>query len=307
MNFHGVFTALVTPFDSLGRLDLTAFKKILDDQANAHVTGVVVCGTTGETPTLEEKEKQDLITTAIKHLKGSGLLVLAGTGSNSTTKTIQASQWAESAGVDGLLIVTPYYNKPTQAGLLAHYVAVANALKQTPIMLYNVPGRTGVSFTSETVAKLSSHPRIRAIKEASGRVPMITEIQDEIKKQKTPALDIFSGDDVNFLPSLPLGACGIVSVASNLFPRAMVDLYTKFKQNDLQGAVEIHEKYLPLFKDLFIESNPGPVKAALARLGICREDMRLPLVTLSESNRKILFQSMDQCGLTASGVTAWEK
>ena len=218
----GVFTALISPFLSDGSLDLPSYRKILEDQAAAKVTGVVPCGTTGESPTLSSSEKQTLIKTALEVLKGTGIKVLAGTGANNTAETIQLSKWASDQGVDGLLVVTPYYNKPSQAGMIEHFHAVANAVN-CELMLYNVPGRTGVSLSPETISKLAEHPRIRSLKEATGDVALTCEILDVLGKKKQK-LDILSGDDATYLPLLSIGAVGVVSVASNLFPREMVAL-----------------------------------------------------------------------------------
>lgn len=209
---RGVYTALITPFDSRGGLDLAAFRKVLQDQKDAGISGVIPCGTTGETPTLTIDEKKKLITTAIETLKGSGVKVIAGTGGNNTAETVELSRWASDQGVDGLLVVTPYYNKPSQAGMEAHFKAVADSVR-CEVMLYNVPGRTGVSLTAATVAKLAAHPRIRSLKEATGNVVFTSEIIDTLKASGV-SMDILSGDDATYLPLLSVGAAGVVSVAS---------------------------------------------------------------------------------------------
>src|SRR5687768_9022909 len=204
---RGIWTALVTPFNDKNELDLDAYKRILRDQKDAGVTGVIPCGTTGESPTLTEAEKKVLIQTALEELKGSQVKVYAGTGSNDTAQTVAFSKWASDQGVDGLLIVTPYYNKPTQAGLKAHFRAVADAVS-CEVMLYNVPGRTGVSLTSDTIAELAEHPRITSIKEATGNPAFTSEIQAALAKAGQKLL-IFSGDDATFLPLLSVGADGV--------------------------------------------------------------------------------------------------
>jgi 4-hydroxy-tetrahydrodipicolinate synthase len=293
---RGVYTALITPFDSSNRLDLAAFKKILLDQKAAGVAGVVPCGTTGETPTLSVDEKKTLITTAIETLKGSGVQVVAGTGSNSTQETIEFSKWASGQGVDGILVVTPYYNKPSQAGLEAHFRAVADAV-QCEVMLYNVPGRTGVSIAAPTAAKLASHPRIRSLKEATGNVAYTSEIIDSLKAHST-SLDILSGDDATYLPLLCVGATGVVSVASNLFPRAMVAIQKAMDQGNYREAQTIHQRFYPLFRDLFVDSNPVPIKYAMEYVGFCGSRVRAPLAPLSTANTDILRASLAKCGVT---------
>jgi 4-hydroxy-tetrahydrodipicolinate synthase len=288
---RGVFTALITPFDDRGELDLAAFRAILEDQRAAGVAGVVPCGTTGESPTLSRDEKKALIGTAIETLKGSGVRVIAGTGSNDTRATVELSRWAGEQGADGVLVVTPYYNKPSQAGLEAHYRAVADAAG-CEVMLYNVPGRTGVSLTAATIASLARHPRIRSLKEATANVAFASEILGA-----APGLSLLSGDDGAFLPLLSVGASGIVSVASNLFPRAMVAIQRAFESGDTAGARAIHQRYSPLFRDLFVESNPTPVKHAMARAGFCGGALRLPLVPLAPASVDILEKSLSACGV----------
>lgn len=292
---RGVWTALVTPFTDAGELDLASYRKILNDQKEAGVTGVIPCGTTGESPTLSTDEKKKLIEIALEEMRGSGVGVMAGTGSNSTQNTIEFSRWASEAGVQGLLVVTPYYNKPTQAGLDAHFRAVADAVS-CDIMLYNVPGRTGVGMTAETIASLASHPKIRAVKEATGNVAFTSEILDQLSTQKK-ILSVLSGDDACFLPSLAVGGSGVVSVASNLFPRAMVRIHKLMEAGKAQEAKEIHQKLYPLFRDLFIESNPGPIKFAMSFSGWCKNTLRLPLVPISKSTETKVLQSLKQSGI----------
>jgi 4-hydroxy-tetrahydrodipicolinate synthase len=292
---RGVWTALVTPFNSSDELDLGSFKKILRDQRDAKVTGVIPCGTTGESPTLSIAEKKKLIETALTELKGSGVKVIAGTGSNSTRETLEFSRWASDAGVDGVLVVTPYYNKPSPAGLESHFRAVADAVK-CEVMLYNVPGRTGVSLTAATIASLAAHPRIRSIKEATGNVAFTSEILDALSLKKV-SMDIVSGDDATYLPLLSVGAVGVVSVASNLFPRAMGTILSAMERDDLKAARETHQRFYPLFRDLFVESNPGPIKYAMHVAGFCDPRMRAPLAPLSASSLETLRASLARCGV----------
>ena len=291
---RGVWTALVTPFTQARggtpQIDLEAFKKIIRDQREAKVAGVIPCGTTGESPTLSIEEKKTLIKTALEELRGSGVGVIAGTGSNNTAETIELSRWASEQGVEGVLIVTPYYNKPTQAGLEAHFLAIADQVK-CEVMLYNVPGRTGISLTAETIVKLAAHPRVRSLKEATANTAFTSEILDQLHLSKRN-MDVFSGDDATFLPLLSIGAVGVVSVASNLFPRAMVAIQAAAEQGQPVKAQEIHRKYYPLFRDLFIESNPSPVKAALHFAGWCESEVRLPLVQMTSPNLEKLKSTL---------------
>ncbi len=290
---RGVWTALITPFSESVELDLNSFKKILRDQVDAGITGVIPCGTTGETPTLSIDEKKLLIQTCIHELRDSPVKVVAGTGSNHTRETVELSQWASSAGVDGVLLVTPYYNKPSQKGLEEHFKTVASAI-DCEIILYNVPARTGVSLSPETVARLAHHPRIRSLKEATGNPALTSEILDQISKAGC-ALDLLSGDDATYLPLLSIGAVGIISVASNLFPRSMVALQKAFDAGNLRETQRIHQRYYPLFRDLFIESNPAPIKAAMAALGWCTPHVRMPLTQLHVENLRKLEKSLSDC------------
>ncbi len=221
--------------------------------------------------------------------------VYAGTGSNSTAETIELSKWASDQGVDGLLVVTPYYNKPSQAGLEAHFRAVADEVK-CDVMLYNVPGRTGVSLTAETIVKLADHPRIRSVKEATANTAFTSEIID-LLNQAGRKMDVFSGDDAAFLPLLSIGACGVVSVSSNLFPRAMVEIQKAYDAGQARKAAEIHQKFYPLFRDLFIDSNPVPVKHAMSVAGWCDSRLRLPLIPLTSALQEKLAISLKRCGI----------
>jgi 4-hydroxy-tetrahydrodipicolinate synthase len=293
---RGVYTALITPFDASGKIDWPTFRRLLQEQADAGVTGVIPCGTTGETPVLTVDEKKALVTTSLQILKGSGVKVLAGTGSNNTSESIEHSRWASDLGTDGVLIVTPYYNKPSQAGLEAHFRAIADAVS-CEVMLYNVPARTGISLTAATVTTLATHPRIRSLKEATGNVAFASEIIDAAKLAGVP-LDLLAGDDSTFLPLLSIGAVGVVSVASNLFPRAMVSMQRFMEEGKLHEAKAVHQKYYPLFRDLFIDSNPVPVKFAMELVGLCGPLVRAPLAPLSTANADTLRQSLERCGVS---------
>ncbi len=258
---------------------------------------MIPCGTTGESPTLSLSEKKTLITTAVQELKGSGVKVLAGTGSNNTAETVEMSRWASDQGVDGVLVVTPYYNKPSQKGLEAHFRAVADAVK-CEVMLYNVPGRTGVSLAASTVSALATHPRITTLKEATGNVAFASEILDTLAVDGRK-MDILSGDDATFLPLLSIGAVGCVSVASNLFPRAMVAIQKAMDQGNLEEARKIHLKFYPLFRDLFLDSNPVPISYAMAQAGWGEPHVRPPLAPLAPDLARKLDASLVRCGVAA--------
>lgn len=292
---RGVWTALVTPFQADGSLDLESYRKLVRQQAQAGVAGVIPCGTTGESPTLSKDEKKTLIRTALEELRGSPTRVIAGTGSNDTADTVAFSRWASEQGVAGVLVVTPYYNKPTPAGLEKHFLAVAEAVS-CEVMLYNVPGRTGVGMSGELVAKLAAHPRIRSIKEATGNVSVTTEILDQLSRAGT-AIDVLSGDDAVFLPLLAAGATGVVSVASNLFPREMIQIQSQFEAGRVREAFALHQHWYPLFRDLFVETNPGPIKFALSWAGLGREDLRAPLAPMTKAGREKLLASLKECGV----------
>jgi 4-hydroxy-tetrahydrodipicolinate synthase len=293
---RGVFTALITPFSAQNEIDFDAYRRILHDQRDAKITGVIPCGTTGESPTLHIDEKKKLIQFTLRELKGSGLKVLAGTGSNNTAETIEFSRWASDQGVDGVLVVTPYYNKPSASGLEAHFRAVADAV-QCELMLYNVPGRTSISLTPATIAQLASHPRIRSVKEATGNVEFTSKISDAFK-QAGQSMDILSGDDATFLPLLSIGAVGAVSVASNLFPRAMVGILNAIEKGKLAEGRLLHQQYYPLFRDLFVEANPVPIKYAMARMGWCDARVRAPLSPLMDESIQKLEAAMSICGVS---------
>ncbi|MGE0614281.1 MAG: 4-hydroxy-tetrahydrodipicolinate synthase [Bacteriovoracia bacterium] len=306
--FEGIWTALVTPFNDRGQIDWDAYAKSLKLQAEGGVNGVIPCGTTGESPTLSAEEKQKLITTTLEVLKGTPIQVAAGTGSNDTQETIEFSQWASKLSVGGqklagLLVVTPYYNKPSAAGLERHFTAVADAV-DCPIILYNVPGRAGISMTGETIAKLARHPKIPALKEATGNVSFTSEVIDHLG-ELAKNFSILSGDDVTFLPLLSVGATGVISVASNLFPKEMVALYHAAQKHDYPRAAQIHQALYPVFRDFFVESNPVPVKFAMAKTGICGPYVRAPLAPLtSASEQKVLAAvKKAQAALAAAGGT----
>jgi 4-hydroxy-tetrahydrodipicolinate synthase len=286
--FRGTFTALVTPFRN-GDVDLAALDKLIDNQIAAGITGLVAVGTTGESPTLTDEEKQKIIERSVK-LGRDRCKIIVGTGSNSTHHAIEATRLAEKTGADGALLVAPYYNKPSQEGLFRHFQAIAEATS-LPIMLYNIPGRCSVDVLPETVVRLAENCRnIVCIKEASGSVERVGELRRRLSDEFT----ILSGDDSLTLPFMSVGAAGVVSVATNLFPSEVCALVRACESGDLKSATTLHRKLLPVFKDLFIEPNPVPVKTALGWRGVMSSEVRLPLCEMSEANQARLRKTLEQ-------------
>jgi 4-hydroxy-tetrahydrodipicolinate synthase len=285
--FRGTYTALVTPFQD-GQLDLPALEKLIEGQIADGITGVVAVGTTGESPTLSPEEREQVIRITLEVVKGR-CQVLAGTGSNSTAAAITATEATEKLGVDGMLVVAPYYNKPSQEGLFRHFRAVAQATS-LPLMLYNIPGRCAVDLGPETVERLAVGCRnIVSIKEASGSVERVSDLRARLPE----AFTILSGDDSLTLPFLAVGAVGVVSVASNLFPAEVCVLVQAFRSGDVATARAMHLRLLPVFKDLFIEPNPVPTKTALAWRGAMSAECRLPLCEMMEANVARLRTTLD--------------
>ena len=286
--FHGTFTALVTPFRN-GAIDVAAFEKLIESQIAAGITGIVAVGTTGESPTLSHEERQELIRLAVATAK-KRCQVLAGTGSNATQHAVTDTKMAEKLGADGALLVAPYYNKPSQEGLFRHFKTIADATA-LPIMLYNIPGRCGVDIASDTVARLAKEcSNIVTIKEASGSVERVSELRARLPESFT----ILSGDDSLTLPFMSVGAVGVVSVASNLFPAEVCALVRAYECGDAELVLNLHRKMFPLFKDLFIEPNPVPVKTALGWSGAMSSEVRLPLCEMSESNQARLRKTLEE-------------
>jgi 4-hydroxy-tetrahydrodipicolinate synthase len=286
--FRGTFTALVTPFRE-SAIDFTALRNLIESQIAAGIDGIIAVGTTGESPTLTHDERKGVIRCAIE-TANKRCLVLAGTGSYSTREAIAATQEAEKLGVDGALLVSPYYNKPSQEGLFRHFSAIA---KSTPLrlMLYNIPGRCGVDIAAETVARIQSDcPNVVSIKEAGGNVDRVSELRARLPD----AFTVLSGDDGLTLPFLAAGAVGVVSVASNLLPREMCDLVDAFANGDLKRAEGLHRRLYWLFKDLFIEPNPVPIKTALSWRGTILAEVRLPLCEMSEANQARLRKTLER-------------
>jgi 4-hydroxy-tetrahydrodipicolinate synthase len=277
--FTGSFVALVTPFQD-GKVDVEKLEELVELHVEAGTNGLVPCGTTGESATLTHDEHELVIGTVVKRADGR-IPVLAGTGSNNTAEAIRLTRFARKVGADGALLITPYYNKPTQRGLVAHFEAVAKE-SDIPIFLYNVPSRTGVNMLPETVIKCSRFPNIIGIKEASGNIDQSVEILRGCE------LTVLSGDDSLTLPLMAVGARGVVSVAANVAPTMLVDLVDLALAGDYNGAREIHLRLFPLFKALFVETNPIPVKAAMAIQGRIGPELRLPLSPLDPVHVKHL-------------------
>ncbi|WP_160722918.1 4-hydroxy-tetrahydrodipicolinate synthase [Bacillus sp. USDA818B3_A] len=284
MNFGQVLTAMVTPFDQNGDVDYSAARRLVNYLIENGTEALVVSGTTGESPTLTTEEKIALFKLVVEEAAGR-VPVIAGTGSNNTRSSIQLTKLAAEAGVDGILLVAPYYNKPSQEGMFQHFKAIAESTV-LPIMLYNIPGRCGVNISVETVVRLSRIPNITAIKEASGNLDAMAEMIS-----KTPDhFSLYSGDDGLTLPVLAIGGTGVVSVASHIIGNEMQDMISKFKNGQLAEASAAHRKLLPLMKGLFAAPNPTPVKAALNMTGVRVGEVRLPLVPLTEEEKLTLEQ-----------------
>jgi 4-hydroxy-tetrahydrodipicolinate synthase len=277
--FEGLSVALVTPFRN-GAVDLEAFSRIIERLLKGGVDGLVVAGCTGEAATLSVEERDELIKTALDLAKGKAFVV-AGTGSNDTKISIALTKRAEKLGVDGAMLITPYYNKPGPEGMFRHYSAVAEAT-DLPIILYNVPSRTGISLSPETVARLSEIPQVAAIKEAAGSLDQVSQIR------KLCDITVVSGDDSLTLPMLSVGAKGVVSVAGHIAPEDLKAMLRAFEAGDVKRASELHLKLWPVFKGLFIEVNPTPVKKALQIQGLCTDEVRLPLYPASEKSGEAL-------------------
>ena len=290
---RGCGTALVTPFTATGEVDETRFRALLERQIGGGVRLLVPCGTTGEGATLDAREQERLIALTVE-VAGRRARVIAGVGSNATAVTIERARAARGAGADAILVVAPYYNKPTQGGLVAHFRAVAEAVEDLPVVLYNVPGRTASNITAATTLTLArERANIVGTKEASGDFSQIMTIL----RDRPPNFCVLSGDDAVTLPLVALGADGVVSVASNEVPDAMARLTDVALRGDWAAARTLHYRLLPLMEANFIESNPGPVKAALAALGLVEEHFRLPLVPVQEQTRARMRAVLAELGL----------
>ena len=292
MKFHGSIVAIVTPFKD-GKVDEKTLVKLVRRHIEAGTDGIVPVGTTGESPTLSFEEHERVIQIVID-AAAHEVPVIAGTGANSTEEAIHLTKFAKKAGADGALSVTPYYNKPTQEGLYRHYKAIAEKA-DLPIVLYNVPGRTGVSLAPETVARLAQIKNIVAIKEATGCMDQTSHILSLCD------ITVLSGDDSLTLPLLALGAQGVISVIANILPEAVAEMVDAYFKGDLIKAKKLHYRMFPLCRALFTETNPIPVKRAMKLLGLCSDELRLPLCEMQEANEKKLIKAMKDYGLSVKG------
>jgi 4-hydroxy-tetrahydrodipicolinate synthase len=289
--FTGTYTAIVTPFKN-GQIDEAALARLIKMQIKAGVDGIVPVGTTGESATVDYAEHIRIIALSVKFAAGK-TKVIAGTGGNSTSEAIYLTREAEKAGADASLQVAPYYNKPTQEGVFQHFRAVARATK-LPIILYSIPGRCGIEIGVDTVKRLAaSCKNIVSIKEAGGSADRVSQLRAALGAKFT----ILSGDDSLTLPFMAVGAVGVVSVASNVIPREVAQMVNAFAAGRTAAALKLHARFYPVFKDLFIETNPIPVKAALAMMGLIEEDYRLPLVPMGAATRQKLAKTLRACGV----------
>lgn len=288
--FTGSGAALATPFTD-GEVDFEALGRLIDMQLSGGTDALIVCGTTGEPPTLTTAEKDAVLEFALSRAAGR-IPVIAGTGTNSTDASIRQSQKAQRIGADGLLVVTPYYNRTTQRGLIAHFTAIADAV-DIPVILYNVPSRTGVNLLPETAARLSEHENIMGIKEASGDLSQAAELA----RLCGDKLALYSGNDDQVLPMLALGGQGVISVAANVVPEIMHRMVSAWLEGDIAVCRALQLSVLPLIRQLFSEVSPIPVKAALEIMGICKSDVRMPLVKLSEEKWEALKSEMSRLGI----------
>ena len=286
--FRGAYTALVTPFNRNGSVDYGRLRELIDMQARAGIAGVVPVGTTGESPTLDYDEHSRVVDETVRAARGR-MQVIAGTGANSTAEAIELTRHAMDSGADATLQVTPYYNKPSQEGLVRHFSAVADL--GLPVVIYNIPGRTGREITVDTVVRLAGHPKIIAIKEAGGSVERVSQIVRRCD------MEVLCGDDSLTLPMMAVGAVGVISVASNIAPAALVKMVGLALKGDYAGARRLHLKYYRLFTDLFIDTNPIPVKAAMAMMGLVEETYRLPLCPMNPALRRQLRQCLEELKL----------
>jgi len=282
MEFKGCYVALVTPFKANGEIDYEAYRNLIEWQIQEGISGIVPCGCTGEAATLSHEEQKELITFVVEVVK-KRVPVIAGTGSNNTKEALELTRHADKVGADGALLITPYYNKPTPQGQYEHYKKIAQAVS-IPLMLYNVPSRTGINLLPETVARLAEIDNIVAIKEASSNMEQISKILTLCDIQ------VLSGDDSLTLPVLAVGGIGVVSVVANIIPREFTQLVNSFLAGQVEQAQKAHQKYFPLCKGMFIETNPIPVKTALKLMGKITGDLRLPLVPLQKTNEEKLKQ-----------------
>ena len=286
--FTGAYTALVTPFRPDGSVDFDRLRNLVEFQVAGGIDGLVPVGTTGESPTLDMDEHVEVVRFVVE-TAGRRVKVVAGTGGNSTAEALELTRKAIDAGADGTLQVTPYYNKPTQTGLLRHFLAVADL--GLPVVLYNVPGRAGCEIAVPTVAELAKHPNVVSVKEAAGSVDRVSRIKNACD------IEVLSGDDSLTLPMMSVGACGVISVASNVAPKAVADLVHAAAAGRWDDARALHYRFYRLFNDIFVETNPIPIKAAMEMAGLGPAVYRLPLCEMADANREKLRETLRQAGL----------
>ena len=288
--FKGIATALITPFRD-GQVDYEAMGRLIDWQIESGINALVICGTSGEGPTLTDAEHRECIRFAVERAAGR-VPIIAGTGSNDTAYAISLTKYACEVGADAMLVVTPYYNKATQSGLVASFNAIADASTK-PLIVYNVPSRTGCGIKPETYARMAEHENIVAIKEANGDISSVVATRALVGDR----LDIYSGNDDQIVPILSMGGMGCISVLSNVLPRETVEICDRFFAGDVAGAAALQCKYLPLINALFCEVNPIPVKAAMAAMGFCENSLRLPLTPMEDAHRQVLLACMRDQGV----------
>ncbi len=288
--FKGIATALITPFHN-GKVDYEAYGKLIDWQIESGIDALVICGTSGEGSTLSDAEHKECVRFAVERAAGR-TPIIAGTGSNDTAYAIELTRYSCDVGADAMLVVTPYYNKATQKGLVESFYAIADASTK-PLIVYNVPSRTGCNIQPATYAKLAEHEMIRGIKEANGDISSVVETQALLQGK----LDLYSGNDDQIVPILSMGGMGCISVLSNLLPQQTREICNRFWQGDVAGAAALQCKYLPLIHALFSEVNPIPAKAAMAALGYCEDELRLPLTRMEDAHREVLLACMREQGL----------
>ena len=289
--FRGMATAMVTPMKTTGEVDFDTYGRFIDWQIENGINALVAVGTTGESATLSQDERKEVIRFAVERVAGR-VPVIAGVGTNNTEHVLDFTQSACASGADALLVVTPYYNKATQNGLYKHFSMVADAAEK-PVIMYNVPSRTGCNLQAQTVARLAEHPNIVAVKEASGNMSQVVEIAASCGDK----LDIYSGEDALTVPMMAMGGMGCISVLSNVVPKMAVQMCDRFFAGDIAGAAQLQCKTLPLIDALFSEVNPIPAKAAVAAMGFGEEYLRMPLTPMEDDHRQNLFAQMRKLGV----------
>ena len=289
--FTGMATAIVTPMKNDGSVDFEAMGRFIDFQIENGINALVVMGTTGENATLEPEEQKEIIAFTVKRTAGR-VPVIAGTGTNNTAHVLENTKNACEVGVDGILVVTPYYNKATQAGLIKHFTMIADA-SEVPVILYNVPGRTGCALTPKTIAALAEHPNIVGLKEATGNMAQMVEIMNLCGDK----IDVYSGEDALTVPMMAMGGAGTISVLSNILPAETVAMTDACKAGDFKTAAAMQCKFMPLINALFSQVNPIPVKAAAAALGFGDDALRMPLTPMEEPFRTAMFEEMRKLGM----------